>query len=188
MKNIINIIEQAPKWYGVGIILMYSFLFAEFFSTINNLLPIDNRLGDLLSIILKINYWGTVISSVIVWIILSFLYCLMALLFNGHSSFGRFLFVAAYPYIIPAIMTLVGLLIVDNIQTSDAENMMDIIMNNQSFKLAMNLINYSFIPYYMLIAIIIHYIYEIKYLYAALSVAIPITSIWLITQLFKLIS
>ncbi|MDR0604226.1 MAG: hypothetical protein LBG80_08005 [Bacteroidales bacterium] len=181
----INFIEQLPKWAGAGIVIVYSLLLAEFFSTINHLFPVDNSMSELLSVFSKISYWATILSGAIVWIVVSFLFHLMAMLFNGHSSFGRFLFLASYPYIISAIAILAGILIVDNIQIPDTENAMSILINNQSFKLAMNLINYSFMPYYILIAIIIHYIYQIKYLYAALSVAIPVVSIWLITELFK---
>jgi hypothetical protein len=187
MKKIIDIIEQLPKWIGTGIVIIYSLLLAEFLLTINQLCPVDNSMRELLSIFSKISYWVTILSGAIVWAVTSFLFHLMALLFNGHSSFGRFLFVSSYPYIIPAIALLSGILIVDNISIPDAENAMNVLMNNQSLKLAMNLINYSFIPYYILIIIIIHHIYQIKYLYATLSVAIPVVSIWLITELFKLI-
>jgi hypothetical protein len=187
MKKIINTIERFSKWYGTGIMIAYGLLFAEFSSTVNHLFPIDNSMNDFLSVFFKISYGLTIVSGMIVWIVMTLLFHLAALLFNGHSSFGRFLFISAYPYIIPAIMILTGILIVDNIQIPDAENAMNVLMNNQSLKLAMNLINYSFIPYYILIVILIHHIYGIKYLYAALSVATPIVSVWLITELFKLI-
>jgi hypothetical protein len=187
MKKIINIIEQLPKWCSIGIMTIYSLLFAEFSSTINHLFPTDNSMSDLLSVFFKISYGLTIVSGMIVWIIMSFLFHLTALLLNGHSSFGRFLFMSSYPYIISAIAILAGVFILDNIQIADTEERINILVNNQSFKLAMNLLNYSFIPYYILIAIIIHYTYQIKYLYAVLSVAIPVVSVWLITELFKLI-
>jgi hypothetical protein len=187
-KTIINL-EQLPKWYGIGIALLYSVLLAEFFSTLNHITPIsiDDALGDLFSIVTKISYAVTILSGIIIWIISTFLFHLTALLFNGHSSFKRFLFVSSYPYLIPAIMILASIFILDGVQISDAEEAMTVLINNQSFKLAMNLINYSFIPYYLMIAVLIHYIYQIKYLYALFSVVIPIASIWGITELFKLI-
>ncbi|MDR1582997.1 MAG: hypothetical protein LBS55_07040 [Prevotellaceae bacterium] len=187
MKKIINVIEQLPKWCSIGIMVIYSLLFTEFSSTINHLFPMDDSMRDLLSVFFKISYGFTVVSCIVVWIVMSFLFHLTALLFNRHSSFGRFLFVASYPYIIPAIAILAGIFIVENIQIPNAENATTVLMNNQSLKLAMNLINYSFIPYYILIAIIIHHIYQIKYLYVALSVVVPIISVWSITEFFKLV-
>jgi hypothetical protein len=187
MKKIINIIERFAKWYGIGIVIIYSLSFAEFSSTINYLLLTDNSMNNFLSVFFKINYCISVLSCIVVWIILSFLFHLTALLFNGYSSFGRFLFVSSYPYIIPAIALLAGILIVDDIQFFKTGEEMNVRMNDQSLKFAMNLLNYSFIPYYILITIIIHYIYQIKYLYAALSVTIPVASIWLIIELFKMI-
>ncbi|MDR2131341.1 MAG: hypothetical protein LBP56_09310 [Odoribacteraceae bacterium] len=186
MKKTINIAERLPRWYGTGIMIVYSLLFAEFSSTINHLFPID-LMNDLLSIFFQISYGLTIVSGMIVWIVMTFLFHLTALLLNGRSSFGRFLFTSAYPYIIPAIMILAGILIVDNIPPISTMEEANVLMNNQSLTLAMNLINYSFIPYYILIAVIIHYLYEVKYLFAALSVMIPVVSVWLITELFKIL-
>lgn len=42
-------------------------------------------------------------------------------------------------------------------------------------------------PYYLLVACIIHYLYNLKWLYALLSVAIPVVSIYAVTELFKLV-
>ena len=187
MEKIINKLKQIPRWYGIAIVLLYSFLLAEFYSTFNRFLPIDNSMGNLFSIISKISYSVTILSGVIVWIIITFLFHLTALLFNGKSSFSQILFVSSYPYIIPAIVIIIGIFILDGIQIQNAEDVIVVLMENQSFKLSMNLINYSFIPYYVTVAILIHDIYQINYLYAILSVTIPIVAIWLIGELFKLI-
>jgi hypothetical protein len=60
-------------------------------------------------------------------------------------------------------------------------------MQNSTVQLAINLLKYSVAPYYLIVAVFIRYIYQIKYLYAILSVVIPVIGIWLITELFKLI-
>ena len=188
MREIIAKILQVPKWYGIGVILLYSLLVAEFFSSINKLF-IQTELvnNDILIIFSRISYVVMILSGVIVWIISTFLFHLTALLFDGKSSFGRFLFVSSYPYLIPVIMIFVGLFLLDEIQIPNSEDTMAFLKDNQTFKLSTTLINYSFIPYYLIIVVLIRYIHQIKYIYALLSVIIPVLSIWLITMLFKLI-
>jgi hypothetical protein len=75
----------------------------------------------------------------------------------------------------------------DGVHIPDTKNVINVLKNNLSFKLAVNLVNFSFIPYYVIMSLLIHYIYQIKYIYAVLSVAIPVVSIWLISEIIKLI-
>ena len=186
MKRIIVSIEQTSKWYGIAIIFLYSLLLAEFYSTINRILPFNDLVDHNIFIIFsRINYVITVLSGIIIWIITTFLFHLTALLFDGHSTFKQLLFISSYPYIVPVMMILVGIFLLDGIQIPDTEDITHILLNNSSFQLAMNLINYSFILYYLIVAVFIQHIYRIKYIYAALSVVIPVVSIWLISELFK---
>jgi len=188
MKSIINNLEKVSKWYAIGLVILYSLLIAEFFSTINDLVPINSAIDNkIITVILRISYIVTILSGIIVWIVSAFIFHLTALLFNGRSQFKRFLFVSSYPYIIMSIVIIAGIFLLDGVQISETEDAINVIANNTSFKLAINLLNLSTIPYYLMIVILIHYIYQIKYLYALLSVVIPIASIWGITELFKLI-
>ena len=61
------------------------------------------------------------------------------------------------------------------------------LINNSSFKLIMNIVNYSFFLFYALTACIIHYLYKIGWLYSILSVAVPVVAIWGMTEFFKLL-
>jgi len=81
-------------------------------------------------------------------------------------------------------MVLVGILLLDGVEIPQSEDMVAALVNNTTFKLAMNLINFSFIPYYLIVIVLIRYVHQIKYLYAALSVVIPVVAILLVTQLF----
>lgn len=90
MKKLIVILEQIPQWYGCGIILLYSLLLAEFFSALHDLTPYNNDLGGFLDVYYKINYISTIVSSIIIWIIMSLLFHLTTLLFNGCALFARF--------------------------------------------------------------------------------------------------
>jgi hypothetical protein len=75
----------------------------------------------------------------------------------------------------------------DGLEISQTEDIAFFLANQPKFKLAVNLINYSFIPYYLIVAFFIRHIYRIKYIHAILSVAIPMVSIWAIAELFKLV-
>lgn len=187
MKKIIKSFESLPKWYAVGIILLYSISLAEFFSEINHLALTDNSINSIYSVISRIGYVLIILSSFVVWIIMTLLFHLVALLFNGNAIFYKFLITSSYLYIIPTVSAIIGIFILDNTQLSNTKNTMTELMQNDSLKLAMDLINYSFVPYYILIAVLIHHVYRIKYVYAVLSVVIPIASVWGISELFKLI-
>jgi hypothetical protein len=188
MRTIIIILEHVPKLYGIGIVVLYSLLLAEFYSTINNLFSTSNLMDKNLFVIFsRINYVTTILSGIIIWLLLTLLFHLTALLFDGHATFKRFLFVSSYLYIIQAIVIPVGIFLLDGIHITDTEDAINLLINNSSFKIAINIVNDSFFPYYLIVAIFIRYIHQIKYIYAVLSVAIPIMSIWLITELFKLL-
>jgi hypothetical protein len=150
-------------------------------------IPIEASLNKVFEILTKINYGIIILSGFIVWLIMSLLFHLTALMFNGYASFGQIAYGTSYLYIIPSIMILIGIFLLDNIQISNTEDAMNVLLNSSSFKLTMNLINYSMVPYYLTVGFFIRHIYGIKYVYAFLSVIIPIVAIWLISELFKFI-
>ncbi|MDR1372318.1 MAG: hypothetical protein LBJ17_04220 [Dysgonamonadaceae bacterium] len=190
MKKVINTLEQIPKWYALGIAVLYGFLFAEYFSTVSHLIsPVGLENSGFYDVLIKIMYFVTAISGIVVWIVSTFFFHLTAVLFKGKARFKHFLKVSAYPYIVPAIIILIVILVLDRTQITNVtvENAATVLADNQQLKLATLLVNLSFVPYYAMIAILIHYIHGIKWLYAALSVIIPAGSAWAITQLLKTI-
>ena len=187
IRQLVLTLEKIPKWYGIIIILLYCILFAEYISTIFNLVPFDKTIANFHFMFLKINYFTTLFISIIIWLVLSFLFHLTALLFDGSSSFSRFLFTSSYFLVIQVFVSVICIFALDKIPVLDFENFMYEMQNNSTIQFAKYLINFSFIVYYLIIIILIHYIYQIKYIYAFLSVAIPLLSIWGITELFKLI-
>jgi len=188
MKKIIEEIVDLPHWYSFGVVFLYSILIAEFFSSVNNLIPINEPIdNNILIIFSRIGYVLTVISGFIVWIISALIFHLTALLFDGSSSFKRFLFVSSCSYIIPSFLILIGLFMLDKIKFLSSFNSVTDLMGDESVKLVFNLINISALCYYIVIIIIIHFVYKIKFLHAIFSVAIPILSIWALIQLFTLI-
>lgn len=186
MKILFQKLENLPKWYAFGTILLYSLLLAEFFHSLSAFTYLTDSLGSILSIMLKINYAVIIAAGIVVWIIMSLLFHLMALLLDGQALFKRFLYTSAYFYLIPAVFILIAIFMLDGLEISDTPNAIAILQSDHSFKLAMALVNYSFIPYYLLCATLIHFMYKINYWKALASIAIPILSVWVITQLFIL--
>jgi hypothetical protein len=187
MNKIIHLIVQLPKWYGISIVLVYSLLLAEFLSAMNHLILLDESLNSVFEIFAKISYGVTILSGLIVWLVMALLFHLTALLFNGQASFAHIARATSYPFVIPALIILAGIFLLDGLNLPQTEEIITILPNHPGFKLIMGLINYSFVPYYLIVAAFIRYIYQIKYIYAVLSVVIPVVGIWAITQLFKLI-
>lgn len=188
MRQIINVLLRLPKWYGLTILLIYSVMIAEFVKVLNTLFMVGGiEKVALMEKIVQLNYGLTIVSSIIVWILICLLFHLMALLFDGKTTFGSFLIVAAYPYFIPAVILLFAVLLLDGISIKDSVDIMQLILQNDSYKIVIKALNYSFVFYYLLVACIIHYLYNLKWLYALLSVAIPVVSIYAVTELFKLV-
>jgi hypothetical protein len=184
MKKIVNIIIRMPKWYGIGIVLLYSFALAEFYAALIRIsIPAELVGNSILTALSSLSYSLNVASNVVIWLIMAFLFHLTALLLGGHSTFGRFALAVAYPYLVPAIAVVASIVLLDDLQVPPNENAAEFLAHHPTFKLIMNLLNYSFLPYYLACIVLIHYFYEIKYLYALLSIAIPIGAVWLVTQL-----
>jgi len=187
MKKIISVIETLPKWCGLCVILVYSLLFAEFFSTVLHLFPYKEALSSIFTVMLSISYATNILLGFILWLIYTLLFHLTALLFGGQATFKRFLFASAYPYLISACAVFIGILLLDGVPLLSLGQPEELLLQDPTFQLSVKLINYSTIPCYLVIVILVRYIHQISYIYAILSVAGPVSAIWLITELVKLI-
>jgi len=185
MKKIISVIEKLPVWYSLGAIFLYSLLSAEFFSTFLRLFPYEEVIHNIFRVFLSISYVVNILSGFIGWIIYAFLFHLMAMLLGGYATFKKFLFASAYPYLIPACMIIAGIILLSDVQPLSLGDSEKLLIQHPAVQLAKNIINYSIISCYLIISILVHYIYRINYIYAFLSVVIPVTTIWLITELVK---
>ena len=186
MKKIINIIIQLPKWCGIVVVLIYGLLVAEFMHTFAERLMNTEATG-ILRTLLQLNYVITILSTVAVWVILCLLFHLTSLLLNGKATFGRFLIIAGYPYIFPAIFVLIAISLLENVEIIETQDIVQTLQQNSQIQLIAKLVNLSFIPYYLIVACFVRHLYNIKWIYALLSIAIPVLSIWGIVELFKLI-
>lgn len=187
MRKIILVMENLPQWYGLGVVFLYSLLLADFFSTFMHLFPYKEVLSSVFTVILGVGYVVSILSAFILWFVYAFLFHLAALLFGGQASFKRFLVTSGYPYLLAACMVFVSILLLENINPLSLGEPEQLLLQDPAFQLAVNFINYSNILCYLIIAVIVHYMYRINYVYAALSVAIPATAIWGIAELVKII-
>lgn len=187
MEKLFIKLESLSKWYGIGVVLIYSILLAEFFSVLNNFVFADECLNRIISLLLRVNYVATVAAGIVVWIVMSLLFHLTALLFNGYAPFTRFLYTSAYFYLIPAVFILVAIFMLEPLTAGAAVSDINSLQGNPTFKLAMLLVNYSFIPYYLLCIALVYYLYKVRLWYAAASVVIPIFSIWAVSRLFSFV-
>ena len=188
MDHFFERLIQIPKLYGTIVVLVYSILVSEYISSINKLFMTRGiEITSILKTFMQLNFVMTILSGIVVWIVLCLLFHLTALLFNGKAIFGRFLIAASYPYVIPAIVVFIAILMLENVEVPDTDDIVQILEQNNRFQFIVNMVNYSFIPYYLIVSWIIHHLYRLKYPYAMLSVAVPICTIWGVTELFKLI-
>lgn len=189
MKKIIIHLDRLSIWYGLTVILLYSLLLSEYISTINHfvLISIDEVIPEIYKIFLQISYFTIILSCIIAWIISTFLFHLMALLLNGQPKFKNILFASSYLYIIPSLMCVVGIYILEEIDVPSTESFVVNLLNDPKFILSTKLVNYSGYLPYLFIPIIIRHICQIRYLYAVLSVAIPLIIIFLIAKLIDFI-
>lgn len=89
----------------------------------------------------------------------------------------------SYPYILPALIILLVIMLLDGIEIAQTDDVMKALQADNRFQQIVCLVNYSFIPYYVVVSCIIHYLYNLKWL--VLSVVIPVVSIYAVTELFK---
>lgn len=177
-----------PKWYGFLTILLYSLLLAEFLITTNHLVNNNNLETDRLFVILaRMSYIIIVLSAIVIWLISTFLFHLTAILFNGYAPFKHLLYISSYFYIMPAISVFISIFLLNQKTEYSTSNAVTTLQNNYSLGLPIMLVNYSFIPYYLLCMILIHHLYKVRLRYAIASVVIPILSVWAITKLFTLL-
>jgi len=185
MKKIVSIIENLPILYGIGVILIYGLSLAEFSLAIMHLFPFENIFINTFRIILGVSYVVNILWGFIIWVIYTLLFHLAAILLGGHATFKRTLFATSYPYIIPACMLFVGILLLDNVPQLNIGITEELLNQNSTILLIKNLISYSFIFYYLSVVVLVRHIYKINYIKSLATVFIPVLFIWLITQLFR---
>ncbi|GIZ15605.1 YIP1 family protein [Capnocytophaga catalasegens] len=182
MQQFIEKIQKIPKGYAILVIVTYSFLITYFFYMLNQFYFSEIERNSILSLMLKINYVVIFFSGIIVWIIMSLLFHLTALLFEGQGSFSKFLYTSSYFYLIPTLFIFVAIIILDYFEQ---DLPFQVLQNHMYFKISIEIINYSYIPYYILNSFLIKEMYKIVFWKSIIVISIPIISIWAITVFFS---
>lgn len=187
MNDFLHKLYNIPKIYGIIVVLIYSSLIGEYISIVLYKVQILNIFNNnFFSAVSRISIGTSIILAILIWPLLALLFHLTALLFNGKCELKKLLFTISYPFIIPIITIIISIILLYFINI-DTINDIELIDENSQFKILKTLNDFAFYFYYIVVACIIRYLYNIKWLYAALSVIIPVVSIWGITELFKLL-
>lgn len=150
MKKIVEKIVTLPKWYGYSVLLFYSVLTAEYVSEINSFFIKQGiETTSFLNFFWGLSYITCILSSIAIWVVLSLLFHLSALLLDGEQEFGKFLLATALPYIIPAVCMFVAILMMDGVDVGNGEHVMETLMQSNRFQTITWIVNGSFVPFYI---------------------------------------
>jgi len=178
--------EKIPQLWVIFAVLIYGLLLAEFTNAYYNKVFFsqpDFSPTSLFSYTMKISYILIIVMSFVVWIITSFIYHLFATLFGGSADFYIFQKYTGLVYFFSAIFILAALLIVDNVEITQ-DSVYKLLQENKAMRWISWLIYIPEYLYYIIIIPIIRYLYNINWLKSMGVVAIPIGSIYLLSQFF----
>ncbi|MCF0191189.1 MAG: hypothetical protein HUJ96_08005 [Marinilabiliaceae bacterium] len=188
MKNFVEKIVALPKWCGLCVVLIYAVTAAEYLSVINQLfMGPEIEYTNIHRFFMGFSYFSVIASSIAVWVVLSLLLHLTALLLDGEQKFVTLLHVITLPFIIPAVCMFIAILLLDDIDVGGGEDMVDMLQQIDMLNIVTWIVNGAFVLFYAIIACGIHYLYNINWIRSFLSVIIPIVSIWGVAELFSLI-
>lgn len=188
MKKWFHQLSSIPKWYGWACITTYSLVVSVYYSEMKRIILQSNfssALSEIDSLMLRLSDLTFFLSGYISWILLCFLFHLAVLLLNGLGSFRDLLFSTSLGLLIPTICTIIAILLIGNNDYEGTNDIMAFIETNHKFKLARAFVNYSFVPLYIIVSVIIHYLYNINWYKAILSILLPILAIVLTTFLIS---
>lgn len=187
MKYLIYTILLLPKWISIVVLFIYCTLFAEFSTIITQFMQIPASIELLFQIVIKVQYVIIILGCFATWLVITFLFHLMAILCDGKSDFKSYAMVAAFLYFIPAIVILVELFVL-HFQLADLHIANDplLLVNNMHFKYAQKIIYGSFILYYLCIIVTTRYVYKLNWLCAIICVLTPISVIGVVAEVMTL--
>ena len=178
--------DKIPQLWVICVVLIYSFLMAEFFNTLNSKLfyaQPNFSPNTIISYIMTFNYVLMIIMSFVIWIITSFLFHLFATLLSGNAQFEDFQKLTGLSYLISAIFFLIAIFMVEGVEITQSD-ISNNIETNQTLTIIGWLMNIAGFVYYLLVIPIIKYLYQINWLKSIGVIAIPMGSIFLLGQFF----
>lgn len=180
--------DRIPQLWVICIMLLYGVLMSEYFSTFNKkMLDAQSILVTqrLVSYLLTFNYLVITALSFVVWIITTLVYHLFAILFNGDGHFNELQKYTGLAYVFPIIILIIALFRLEN-TVIPINNFDNFIRNDNSIIILKWLIAIASYMNYFIVIPIIKYVYGINWLKSFGVVAIPLGSIFLLSQFFSI--
>lgn len=178
--------EKIPKYWVLGIVLIYSLLMSEYLNTVSK--EVSSIKGGITNFsiyqyIATFNFFITISSAFVVWIISSFLFHIFAILLGGIADFKAFIKYSGLVYIFPAIGFAICLFLFASVEIP--KNNIEMFFKSNSSLIAISwIINISSTLCFVLLVPIIKYLYNVNWLKSIGAIAIPIGSIYLLSEFF----
>lgn len=179
--------DKMSNYLVITVVLTHGLIMAEYITDFSKRV-LEIQAGQLINsrffiYIMSFGFLFMVASAIVIWIISSFLFHLMAILFDGQSTFKAFKKYSGLLYIFPALGFAVACVLSDRIQLP-TKNTAEFLKSDTTFQTINWIINISSIVYYVLLIPIIKYLYRINWLKSIGAILLPIASIYLFGQLF----
>lgn len=188
MKKVFDMFVKLPKWYGVCIVFIYSLIAAEYMSSLIRFSTNGfENVPKVVSVILYVGHIVSVLISFVIWIIYSYLFYLTSKVLNGTGDFRHFLYVSAYTFIFPSLCIFIAIFMLDSIDIANVDNVTDFLIHNNRFRDIVTFVDLSFLPYYLLNIVFVHYSFLLNWWRSTISVIGPISALFGISKLFELI-
>ncbi|MCF0191109.1 MAG: YIP1 family protein [Marinilabiliaceae bacterium] len=190
MNTILSRLLSLNKWYSFIVVAVYGCLFAEYISEIAtyNIIIDQGGISEILKVFLGVNFIITITSTMVVWVVFSLLFHIVALLLDGQGKYNDLLRVSSYTTILPSIAVAVAIFMLDEVYYADFSYMPsyeDVSISDELMS-SLNIINYTYISYYILNGVVVKFLYKLSWVKAILSILIPIVSIWGVSELFDM--
>lgn len=185
LKIIMFRIEKLSIYWTLGIVLIYGLLIGEYLHSFNVKFQIASNMPSwsYLKIYNNISFVLVVVSSFVVWLISTMLFHFFSILLGGNSNYKSFLRSSAVSYIIPAFSYIIAILVSDKI-VLPVNNTLEFLASNKLMIFINWTINIGYIIYFLILLSLLKYLYQINWLKAIGAIAIPLGSIYLLSQFF----
>ena len=189
MKKIIENISKLPKWYGLIIVAVYGILTTEYAKFVFNIVRNSSPdFSEIIDTIIVATYVIGILTAFATWIVGSLIFHITALIFGGKQEWTVFLSSSAYSGIFLIVATIISIMLTENIQLNcRPEEIVSILQSNEKVRMASAVMDGSTVLCLCVITIFVHYLYNIKWYKAMLSVFLPTGTIYGICKIISIL-
>lgn len=189
MRNNVENIAKLPKWYGMTIVLICGILAAEQSTFIYDFIKDSfTEVSSMMDVVFRFSYVINILIVFAMWIIGSLMFHITALLLGGDQELKKILYISAYPMIILIMALSISILLTNKITLNCQPEEVEVFLRgNKYFLMSHYVVNISYVLYFSAIAIVVHYLYNLRWYYAVLSVFLPIGAIYGIIEIISIL-